>query len=134
MLCREAAAAPLVPTRLPSEMETHEVLAGFGVTGRQLEHAPCMGVASEMPAAVAALRVEVGDELCEHAVVQLLIIPCEDGARLPSAGIILAGAIHRYPPEAATAAMNRRLRSSMEARSILARRLKNTGFSSVVSP
>jgi hypothetical protein len=74
MLCREVA-APLVPTRLATETEMHEVLAGFGVTGRQLERAPCMGAAIEMPAAVAALRVEVGDELCERAVVQVVATP-----------------------------------------------------------
>jgi hypothetical protein len=92
-----------------------------------------MGVAIEMPAAVAALWIEVGDELCERAVVQVLAIPCEDGAGLQPAGILLAEAIHRFPPEAATAAMNRRPRSSMETCSTLMWRLKNNGFSSVVS-
>jgi hypothetical protein len=100
MLCREAA-APLMPVRSPAEMETREVPAGFGVTGRKLEHAPCMGVAIEMPAAGAALRIEVGDELCEHTLVRGLAISCEDGARLQPAGILLAKAIHRFPPEAA---------------------------------
>jgi hypothetical protein len=111
-------------------METRGVLAGFGVTGRKLEHAPCMGVAIEMPAVVAALRVEVDGELCECTLVQVLAIPCEDGVRLQPAAILLAEAIHRFPPEAA---MNRRLRSSMEARSTLTRRLKNNDFSSMAS-
>ena len=125
---------PLVPARSPAEMETWGgVPAGFGVNGRKLAYAPCMGVAIEMPAAVAALRVEVGDELCEHAVVQVLTIPCQDGAQLQPAAILLAEAIQRYPPEAAPAAMNRRPRSIMEARSTLTRRSKNNGFSSVVS-
>jgi hypothetical protein len=114
-------------------METREVLAVFGMTGRQLEHAPCTGAAIEMPAAVAALWIKVGDELCERAVVQVLAIPCEDGARLQPAGIFLTEAIHRLPPEAAATATNRRPRSSMAARSTLTRRLKNNGFSSVVS-
>jgi hypothetical protein len=83
-----------------------------------------------MPAAVAALRVEVGDELCEHAVVQGLAIPYKDGARLPPAGILLAEAIPRLPP---ATAMNRRPRSGTEARSTLTCRLKKTCFSPVVS-
>jgi hypothetical protein len=132
MLCPEAT-APLVLARSLAETETRGVPAGFGVTGRKLERAPRTGAAIEMPAAVAALRVEVGDELCERALVQVLAIPCEDGARLPPAGILLAEAIHRFPPETAAVAMNRRPRSSMEARSTPTRRLKNNGFSSVVS-
>jgi hypothetical protein len=92
-----------------------------------------MGGTIEMPAAVAALWIEVGGELCAHAVLQVLAIPCEDEAPLPSASILLAEAIHRFPPEAATVAMNRRPRSSMEVRSTLTCRLKKTGFSPVVS-
>jgi hypothetical protein len=91
-----------------------------------------MGVAIEMPAAVAALRVEVDYELCERAVVQGLALPCENGAGLQPAVILLAEAIHRYPPEAATAAMNRRPRSSIKARSTLTRRLCSAGLLDLV--
>src|SRR5262249_951183 len=120
-----------VPAHSPAEMETWGVHAGFGVTDRKLEHAPCMGVAIEMPAAVAALWIEV-DQLYERALVQVFTIPCEDGARLPSAVILLAEAIHRYPPEAAPAAINRRPRSSTEARSTLRWRLCSAGLLDLV--
>ena len=114
-------------------METRGVLASFGATGRKLQRARCTGAAIDMPAAVAGLRVEIGDELCERALVQVLVIPRQDGTRLQPAVILLAEAIHRFSPETAMAAVNRRPRSSMEGCSILTRWLKNNGFSLVVS-
>jgi hypothetical protein len=80
------------------------VLAGFGVTGRKLERVPRTGAAIEMHAAVAGLRVEVDNELCERAIVQMLTVAREDGVRLQLAVILLAEEIHRFlSPTAATA-------------------------------
>jgi hypothetical protein len=86
-------------------METREgVLAGFGLTGRKFECVPRMGAAIERHAAVAGLRVEVDNELCEPEIVQVLAITRKDGMRLQLAVILLAEEIHRFPsPEAATA-------------------------------
>ena len=105
------------------------MLSGFGVTGRKLERVPCTGAAIERHAAVAGLRVEVDNELCEPEIVQVLAIAREDGMRLQLAVILLTEEIHWFPsPTAATA------RSTTAAASSVARRCAQPSRGGYSSP